>query len=255
MPYQSNSLFTKDTRKSSPYDMYTEGLFNMNNNNFTIPPNSLTLPPNSYTMPSNSLTLPPNGLTLQPDLMNNVFNYRNNFQQQQQDNNNSFQKKGNFFVQPQPQPQSSFTISPNEYLSQLNSIYKTSPFNKENYYSTNNFNPFSKFQDLQPQSRQQQQQPQNSFKSGQTQTQTASRELGFNKQTSNSSSNTQQQANNDIYVKVEEGAQPRQTSNAMKLVNLVIMEEQEEMARIHKQYVAGMSDVMKNVIFLFCNFS
>lgn len=56
---------------------------------------------------------------------------------------------------------------------------------------------------------------------------------------------------NDICVKLEEGGgQTKTLSQCLKLVNLVMMEEQEEMAMVHKHYIDSMSELIKRVKYI-----
>ena len=52
--------------------------------------------------------------------------------------------------------------------------------------------------------------------------------------------------NADIYIKLEDGG-PKGPANSSKLVNLVMMEEQEEMAIVHGQYIEAMNELVKRV--------
>jgi len=158
-----------------------------------------------------------NSLTIQPNYSNLV-----NYKQTPQNDISSFNKKSTPI-------NNSFTISASEFLQHANNLYQANS-NKENLYN-------AKYQELQS----------SKFTPTNRIGQSTSRDT-YKYNGASANVKDKQEQSGDIYVKVEEGFQQQpKPSTALKLVNLVIMEEQEEMARIHKQYLDSMHELSKRV--------
>ncbi len=183
----------------------------IDNNSLTIPPSkakNMTITISTYHKETKSKS--PYRFSLDKAGSNNSFVNQPGYSSYRQSTPSPINKK------PTEKPPSNFSISASEFLRHANSLYQN-PTNKENLYAT-------KYQDARFQAR-------------------SGKDSTFSTKTNREKNDSY----GDIAIKMEEGFELKPKTSERKLVNLVIMEEQEEMARVHKQYVESMGDLGRKV--------